>query len=501
MLEIDLRNRFFSKYDGEINDPIINILLDTMEIYQKELQEDMLFSAYTSWNNELSDGFFEVLRRNMFSSFFPGPAYTVVHSRLARFVDAEPLFIDKYHHLSIQDEQGNKVFFSPHKPSWIVPNSSNVAIVKSDNRDLLIGFNIWDIAAIKPDVFLSVFFNNIDPLIIERLKCRISMVSGDFLLQSSKKSIFRTPYPLAPTTILDFFQTPYYNKFIDIPFHYFHKLATQEQKGDIVWLRFEWLAEYSSVLEKNITINAFTVWNLVEKEILLTKPFDKFRYRINNIELEKKETMISGVFDTGYDPQVEYFDRTQVMDPSYPYQFTTHPDQDSDAIIIAINPQTRGNLKVHYYQYQLDDSIINLAAGKTFTLYRGLDETIYSIQSILPTTRNEAFNDKKKIWEYFRSLIASRQRLITKEDFRIAIRTYPAFAMNPHLIDVDNISFNERTGRVRGFITTYTEITIPINASFLLNSQEKKYFEYKIGTYLKERTISGNYLSIVLQEK
>lgn len=501
MLEIDLRNRFFSKYDGEINDPIINILLDTLEEYQKQLQEEMLFSAYTTWNNELSDGFFEVLRRNMFGNFFPGPAYTVVQARLARFVTAEPLFLDKYHHLSIQDEQGNKVFFSPHKPSWILPNSSNVALIETEGNDLLIGFNIWDISAIKPNVRLSVFFNNIHPLVIERLRCRISVVTGDYNLKNNSYSIFRTPFPLATTPNLDFFQTPYYNKFIEIPLQFFHNTTNQKQQGDIVWVRFSGLAEYAGGLEKNITINAFSVWNLIEKEILLTKPYDRFRYRVNGVNFEKKETIISGVYDTGSDPEVEYFDRTLVMDPGYPYQFSSSPDRDSDSIILSVNPIPRGNLKVHYYQYQLDDSIINLSAGKSFTLYRGLDESIYSIQSILPTTRNEALNEKRKIWDYFRSLVSSRHRLITKEDFRTAIRTYPAFAMNPQIVDVENISFQEKTGRVRGFITTYTEISIPVNRQFLLKSPEKKYFEYKLGTYLKDRTISGNYLSVVLTEK
>lgn len=499
MLEIDLRNRFLSKYDGEVNDPILNILLDTIEEYQKELQDELFLSAYTSWNNELSDGFFEILRKNMYGELYPGPAYSVVHSRLAQYKSSEPLFIDTFHHLSTQDEYGNKIFFSPHKPTWIVPNSSNSVVVDTENEDLLLGFNLWDLNSLDSKYYISLFLNNVEPMIIERLKCQIFLTSR-ISPNVDKKSVLRTEFPLVEDTNKIFFQTPFHSRFINIPIDFLKKKFNQQKPGDIVWIKFNSLGEYAELLDKNLIVNAFSIWNMMEKEMVLTKPIDKFKYKLLGMDFSNKETIVTGVFDTGQDPAIEYFNRSKLMNPSFPYQFNTYADRAGDAMILAINPPPKGNVKVKYMQYNLSDETTNIPSGKSFTLYRGLDEDIYSVQSILPTVRNNVVNNKKDIWKYFRNLVASRNRLITREDIRTAIISYPPFAANQENIHYDGIEFNEKTGRVRGFITTYTEIVVPVNLEFLLKSPEKEYFELTLGLYLKEKTINGNYLSVKFVE-
>jgi hypothetical protein len=493
----DLRSQFSSKYKGDIKDPILNILLDTIEAFQNDVQEKLLLSTYTSWSDSISDGMFEVLRRNLFGQMFPGPVFTVAQAALRDVKTAEPVLLEKYHHFSLQDAEGNKNLFTPQKPVWIVPAFTNDVIIDSRDGDLFLELNILpDSIADNENAYLSIYAENVDPLLLERMRCRIAKMSGYSENLMQKSSVLRTPYPATFGIYNDFFQTPYQSRILSIPFSLIKSLSYQQTTNSKISIKFQDLGKYAKSLEKKLTLNAFLLWNMVERETLIPEQSDNFIYELPELRSDTHETLISSVYDIGLDPPVEYINSSYLMDPGYPYQFTTNANKQKDVTQIALTPQPVGDLKVHYYQYDLSDLCANISAGKPFTLYKGLDERIRSLQSIVPTSRFESLNDKKQIWQYFRSLISSRTRWLTKDDLRAAIRSYTPISTNSGMFLFDKIFFDEKVGRVKGFITPYTEIVIPLKDSELMSRIDKPFFERELGLYLKNRTVNGNYLQV-----
>ena len=120
------------------------------------------------------------------------------------------------------------------------------------------------------------------------------------------------------------------------------------------------------------------------------------------------------------------------------------------------------------------------------------------MQSLTPTHRIEAINNKENVWKYFRSLLASRNRWLTKDDLRAAIISYPPFANAGNFVAANNIEFEEKVGRVKGFLTPYTEIKVPISEGELLIEPDKNYFERQLGLYLKDKTVNGNFVRVNL---
>ncbi len=501
---IDLRTRFIENYRGDIKDPILNMLLDTIDVYLNDVQEKLLFSAYSYWNNdkELPDSFFEVLRRNLFGQMFPGPAIAVVQASLRTVKEAEPLLLQPHHPLSVQDREGNKILYSPQNSSWIIPSLANDIKVTSEGGDLELGFTILpDHLNEKEPKNITIFIDSVDTFIIERLRCRIAQLTGYFESSQPALPVLKGSYPSSYTLWNTFFQTPYKHAFLNIPDTVFFRKGLLRNDGDIYWLKLPGLGSYAQELNKKMTMNAFLAWNIIEKETTVFYSDDGYRYHLKEMDYDHKETIINSVKDIGKEPPQEYYNSTSVMDASYPYQYTAAANKPGDEMIIAVTPVPDGDLKIRYYQYDTTDAVINLPAGTPFSLFKGLDERLHNVQSVTITSRNDALADKKVIWDYFRSMVSSRNRCLTKDDIKSAIRTYPPFVTKNGNIDYDAVTFEEKVGRVKGFLTPYTEIAIPVRVAELLKNPDRVYFERELGLYLKSKTVSGNFLQVKFVEQ
>ncbi len=498
MTFIDFKSRFINQYRGDIKDPILTTILQTLEAYQGEVQDQLLLSTYAQRSDQVSDGLFEVLRRHLFGQMFPGPAYVVLQSTLREVKTAQPVLLEQAHYFNVQDKEGAKVLFAPQYPTWIVPANTNDVRIDSYGDDLMLGFNIFtsNLQEIENGE-VSIFTGDIDPLLVERLRCRITQTTGFKVIENSRKSVIRTKYPGNYNIIDDFFLTPYDSRFIKIPFDIFIAASSSKGKDELIWIPFPGLGEFAQDLEKKLTLNSFLAWNMVEMEALAL-PIDQFRYNIPITAHKSKETIITSVTDLGAEPPIEYMHAATVLDPCYPFQYTTSVDIHKDEIVLAFSPPPSGTVKVQYCQYDIGDNCINIASGRSFGLYQGIDESVKSAQSITPTHRIEALNNKEHIWNYFRSLLASRQRWLTKDDLRAAVVGYPAFSQRSDIVKSNNISFEEKVGRVKGFLTPFTEISVPVNDVALLSEPDKSYFEKLLGLYLKSRTVNGNFLRIKL---
>jgi len=498
MTSTDFKSRFVSQYKGDIKDPILTTILQTLEAYQEEVKDQLLLSTYSQRSDQVSDGLFEVLRRHLFGQMFPGPAYVVLQSTLREVKTAQPILLEHFHYFNIQDKEGVKVLFTPQYPVWLVPSNTNDVRIDSYGDDLMLGFNIFisNLAEIENGE-VSIFTGDVDPLLVERLRCRIVQTAGFKINKNKKKSVIRTKYPGNYNIIDDFFLTPYESRFITIPFEVFITAASGKAKDDLIWIPFPGLGEYAQELDKKLTLNSFIAWNMVQMEALAL-PIDQFRYSIPISNHKSKESIITSVMDLGSDPAIEYVHAATVLDPGYPFQFTTSVNIHKDEIVLAFSPPPTGTVKVQYFQYDIGDDCINIASGRSFGLYQGIDERVKSAQSITPTHRLDAMNDKEYIWNYFRSLLASRNRWLTKDDLRAAIVGYPPFASRTDIVQSGNISFEEKVGRVKGFLTPFTEINVPVKTEKLLSEPDKSYFERQIGLYLKNKTVNGNFLRINL---
>lgn len=496
MLSTDLKTRFLNLYKGDIKDPVLYILLDSIEAYQKDQFDKLILSSYSNWSGQISDGMYEVLKRNLLGYMFPGPIFSVSEASLRDVKNSNPLKLESYYPLNLQDSEGNKNLFCVMKPVWIIPSFNNDITVKTKGENLLLGFNVILNDEIEENVFLSIFSKNADPLILERIRCRIT----DTNERKSYQSVFSNFYPNSQNFKNELFQSPYESSIIEIPLQQFLKKSTIDENGTY-WLELTGLAEYSKSIEKNLTINSFVVWNLIEKEYVCLDSLDGSKFVINNLQLNKYETTISKVVDLSTDNLIEFVNSSYTLDPSYPYQFTAFPHPDKDCMILNLIPNVRGSIKVHYYQYDLSDLTINIPAGRPFSLYEGLDENLKNVQTLVPTSRNELLNDKSKIWDYFREQISSRNRILSKDDIKNFILSYPPFAQLKESIINSEIEFEEKIGRLKGFITPYTEIKIPINIKSVFNNIDKPYFEREIGLYLKSKAVVGNFVKVSLIHK
>ncbi len=503
MLSFDMRHRFYEYYQGNLDDPVINIVLDTLDAFQKEVHEKLLLTTYSQWNEGNTDGLFESLRRHLFGQMFPGPAFVIVHATLRNANESQCLKIDKYFPFSVQDSEGNQHLFSPQSPSWIVPSSTNDILVETNGDTLILNLNVFHANIEDTDGEINIYCGGVDPYLIERMRCRIYQMSGYSGAAAEPEMPFRSAYPGMYQIRKDFFQTPYHNKFLKVPFSLIRKIALADGNGPkaTVNLPFSGMARHANDLARKLTMNAFVMWNIIEKENLLRRTADGLTFTLQSLSLNKNRVMINSVQDTGIDPPPEYLDSSAVLDPSYHYQYITESDKDNDSITLRLHPKPKGDIKVYYSIYDLDPKCRNIQAGSAFSFYRGLDDSIRSVHSLTPSGGNESINDKDKIWEYFRSMLSSRTRLLTKEDLRTAIANYPAFASRPDIVDPNQIEFNEKVGRVSGFITPYTEIKVFFGDQDIIdNDGERTFFEREIGLYLKNKTVNGNYLQVRLME-
>lgn len=486
--------RFMSEYKGDIKDPILTMLLDTLDAYLKDVQNQTLLSTYAQRSDQVSDGLFEVLRRHLFGQMFPGPAYTVAQGSLREVTSAPAVLLKHHHYFNLQDQEGNKVLFAPQRPTWIVPSHTNDIRVETSGDNLLLGFNILiDNLPAEPDGAVSVYTGNVDPLLCEQLRCRLPQ-RIDRARDGVREAGMRRRYPGTFDVAGDFFTTPFESRFLFIPFDLLQNAGQKTRGEGVVWLNFPGLASHAQELNQKLTLNAFPMWNFVDQEMLAVQ-IDGFRYRLPITSHASQETLIYAAEDIGVDPPVEYMNAATVADPGYPYQYTTSANIKRDDIILSVSPPPSGDLKLRYYQYDLGEACLNIAAGRSFGLYEGIDERIKSVQSLVPTQRIDVLNDKERVWDYFRSLLASRNRWLTRDDLRAAVGTFPPFSSRRKIIAKEKIRFRESVGRApEGFLTPFTDIVIPVREKELLAEPDKTYFEHELVKYLKSRSVSGNFV-------
>ena len=495
MPSTDIKARFHEAYEGDIRDPILTTLLDTIEAYQEDVQDQLLLTTYAQRSDTVSDGFFEVLRRHLFGQLYPGPAVVILQASLREVATAPPVRFEQHHYFSIQDQEGEKVLFAPQHPTWIVPALTNDVKLQVYGDDIMLGFNVVAKNLRQaPDGFVSVYLGEADPLLVERLRCRLP---GESRPPAPPATVLSVDYPGRYTYLNEFFHSTYENRYLRIPFEVFASLAARRSGDEVIWIPFQGLGPLAPQLEKKLLINTFVGWNIVEGGATGI-PVDAFRQRMQITDHRNRETIIVTVSDRGTDPPTEYVHAATVMDPGYPFQYTTSSDIHRDEIILALSPPTTGEVKIRYYQYDVGDLCINIASGRSYALHQGIDERVKSVQSLTPTHRLNALSDKVMIWNYFRSMLASRHRWLTRDDLRAAVKTFPAFSGNSSLVKTEKIAFEEKVGRVRGFLTPFTEILVPVRDRALLAEPDRSHFERELGLYIKQKTVSGNFVRVKL---
>jgi hypothetical protein len=491
--------RFMSEYKGDIKDPILTILLDTLDAYFKDVQSQALLSTYAQRSDQVSDGLFEVLRRHLFGQMFPGPTYAVAQATLREVASARPLQLEQSHYLSLQGQEGNRILFAPQQSTWIVPAHTNDVRIEVFGDDLSLGFNIVpESLHAHPDAVVSVFTGDVDPLLVERLRCRLPQPVDHGTKGLSKHAPIRERYPGLFNTTAEFFHTPFHSRFLNIPFDVLQNAGRSARGDEVIWIPFQGLGPFAGELGQRLTLNAFPVWNLVERGMLGVQ-VDSFRYRLPIASHETQETIIVGLEDVGVDPPIEYVDAATTVDPGYPFQYTTSANIKRDEILLALSPPPTGDVRIQYLQYELDDSILNIAAGRSFGFHQGIDERVKSVQSLTPTQRIDALNDKERIWDYFRSLLASRNRWVSRDDLRTGVAMFPPFSSRRKVILKEKIRFHEKVGRSpQGFLTPFTEIVVPVRERAILDEPDRTYFQHELGLYLKSKTVNGNFVRVKL---
>jgi len=499
MLSFNMRRRFFEKYKGDIQDPILKTILDTIDAYNNDLQNDLLLTANDVLDDEISDSFYEIFSKHFFGQLYPGPIYTVAQAKLMDVKSSNPFLIEKNHHFSMQDINGNKIYFSPIQESWIVPAFTNDIGVSIYGDDLILIINILKENLID-NGYASIYFDTNDILLLERFKYAIFKLTNFYEPFYQFKSSFSDTFPLVSEFKTDFFQTPYLSRFIKIPFKYFKNISNESTSNSLN-LKIEGFAKYSRAFEKKLTLNSIPLWNIIKKEQILNSINDKNLFFLNDTNNSQYTTIITKVSEIFNNEEKEYFSQKEIINPLFPFQYSHIYNNERNGILLSLNPQPVGNIKVEYLQFDKTNNSDELSKGRSLTLYMGLDEIISNMQTIINSTRNNLIKSKKEIWNYFTNMLASRNRLLTKEDIKSGIISYPLFSGNKNIVDYSKIKFEEKVGRIKGSIGTFTEITIPVSVPELLISPEKDFFEREIGLYLKNRTVTGHFLRVKLVDK
>jgi hypothetical protein len=409
------------------------------------------------------------------------------------------LQVEQSHYVSLQDQDGNRILFAPQQATWIVPAHTNDVRLEVFGDDLSLGFSmVVESLQAQPDAVASVFTGNVDPLLVERLRCRLPQPIDRGTTGTSQHAVIRERYPGIFNTTAEFFHTPFQSRFLNVPFDLLQSAGRSARGDEVVWIPFQGLAPFANELNQKLTLNAFPVWNLVEREMLAVQ-VDTFRYRLPIASHETQETIIVSLEDVGTDPPCEYIDAAATADPGYPFQYTTAANIRRDEIVLALSPSPTGDVKVRYLQYDLGESCLNIAAGRSFGFYQGIDERVKSVQSLTPTQRIDVLNDKERVWDYFRSLLASRNRWVSRDDLRTGVTMFPPFSSHRKIVLKEKIRFEEKVGRApKGFLTPFTQITVPVRERAILEEPDRTYFERELGLYLKSKTVNGNFVRVKL---
>ena len=490
----DIRMRFVSEYRGDIKDPVLTTLLQAIDSYQSDVQNELLLSVYAQRSDQISDGLFEVLRRHLFGQMFPGPVYAVAHASLRDVETVSPVVLEQHHYLSLQDSEGNRVLFAPQEPVWIVPSFTNDVQVQAAGDDLMLGFSV-PVQSLhdSPEGRARIHASGVDPLLLERLRCRVPQSEG--AEDPPVRSPLRPQYPGGFTIADDFFHTPYASTFLDIPFPLLESAAVRD---GVAWLPFPGLGGFGAELDRRLMLNSFVVWNMVHGEMLAIQ-LEGTRYRVPVSGPGNQETILVMVEDLGSDPAIEYANAASVTDPGYPYQYSASVDPSREDISLTLSPAPGGEVKVQYYQYETGDYCANIAEGRSFGLYKGVDERVKTVQLLNATHRLEVLGDKQRIWEYFRSMLVSRNRWLTRDDLRAAVSAFPSFGGRRNVVVREKIGFRELVGRApKGYLTPYTEVTVPVRERSLLQDPDRAHFERRLESYIRKRSVNGSFVRVVL---
>jgi hypothetical protein len=496
-MPVSLSKRFAQKYQGDVKDPILRSLLESIGGYQEDLQHELLLSAYSTRADVIPDGMFEVLKRHLFGQMFPGPAYVVAAADLREPATAEPVQVREYHYFGMQDSEGDKILFAPLHDALVIPSFSNDVMVDSDGSDLRLQFNIpsgW--LSRDPHGYVSVFCHEVRPIVVERMRGRIERQWPRDSEDTEANAGVRQAYPAVFNVLRPRFTTPYESRLLRVPIGALAN-GTRNESDATTSVILEGLGQLERQLTGKLTLNTFLLWNVMQGESMAER-VDAFRYRVVIANHQTRSTEVVKVQDTGHDPVVEYVSAYSVMDPGYPFQYTTSCDPERGDIYLTVSPPATERVMVRYCQYELQNSCVGLAAGSPLHHHEGVSEQIKTVQSLTPTQRLDVFDDKEMVWDYFRSLLASRNRWLTRNDLRNAVGTFPPFSDTSDSIRKQEITFEERVGRVRGFLTPYTEITIPVDEPDILADPDRSHFERQIGLYLKSRTVHGTFVRVRL---
>jgi hypothetical protein len=491
----DIRMRFVSEYRGDIKDPVLTTLLQAIDSYQSDVQNELLLSVYAQRSDQISDGLFEVLRRHLFGQMFPGPVYAVAQASLRDADTTAAVMLEQHHYLSLQDSEGNRVLFAPQEPVWIVPSFTNDVQVQTVGDDLMLGLsvpvqNLRD----SPGGRARIHASGVDPFLLERLRCRLPQSGDGQEDPAPTRSVLRPQYPGVFTVADEFFHTPYAATFIDLSFPLLENAAVRD---GVAWLPFPGLGGFGAELDRRLTLNSFVVWNMVHGEMLAIQS-EGNRYRVPVSGPGTQETILVMVEDLGSDPAIEYANAASVADPRYPYQYSASVDPSREDIYLTLSPPPGGEVKVQYYQYETGEYCANIAEGRSFGLYRGVDERVKTVQLLNATHRLEVLSDKQRIWETFRSMLVSRNRWLTRDDLRAAVSAFPAFAGRRNVVVREKIGFRELVGRApKGYLTPYTEVLVPVREKSLLQDPERAHFQRRLESYITRRSVNGSFVRVV----
>lgn len=485
----DLKARFDELYEQEVHDPVLTALLRSLEGYQEDLQTDLLLSVYPRRHDEIGDAYAEVLARHLFGQMFPGPVFAVAYASLKD--QAPPQRLERHHYFSMQDPGGNPLLFAPQHPCWLVPGKKDVVVDSAGDR-LRFVFDA-DVRQMEGagGRYACAYIHDADPLLIERLRCRLAEQAPELEDTAAPPTVLRERYPGRYDAVDEFFSTPYAERFLKIPFALLKNAP--KKAGEGVWLEFQGLGGYAGELRRRVTLNAFVAWNMYH-EVYTPLPDDRGSYAFSLQGSGPWQTIVTHVEDRGPEPPVVYEDASVVLDPGYPYQYTASVDVARAEVRLAFSPPPQGSVSVRVHRYHLGPSSVGMPAGTALQYHRGLPEQVRTASTLVPTHRLEALSDRNRLWAVFRSLLASRNRWLTRDDLRAAVLSFPAFAGGGSPVRREGITFEEKVGRVRGFLTPFTEITIPVTDRSLLGQPDLGYFQRRVGKYIKSRTVNGNFV-------
>ncbi|TAK64518.1 MAG: hypothetical protein EPO24_03235 [Bacteroidetes bacterium] len=514
MTFVELRDLFEEEYAGEIRDPVLDSILHAVHAYQDDIQNRLLLSVYARHTTGISDAFFEILCRHLFGQMFPGPAYIVLHGMLRD--GTGPIKLEQGMYFDVQGRAPNgderQVSFAPMQSTWLIPSyKDNDIAVEPSGNDLLLGFPLQTKhLGGSQETAISVFIDSDNLFLIERLRCRLYELGSRIDEEKKDVNPLLDEQPTRLRIAKDFFVTPFEARTLRIPVHLFRNAISGKGGNEVIQLRFQGLGDFAPELDQKIKMNSFLAWNMVEHEDWIfgnkESTGGSFRFSIRNGSLKTHTTIVKSVVNEEGGEQRRYLDASSALDPLFPFQYTSTVDSDNDAILLSLSPVPHGEVKLSYFMYDTSPVATGIPQGKPFTMGQGIEKGIRTIQSLSEAQRVNVSTNKEAVWEYFRSMIASRGRWLTKDDLRGGIAAYPPFASLRSAINFDDIRFRESVGRIPyrdsnnqlqfGFLTPYTDIEIPVREQALLNNPDKDYFRKRLTGYLKQRTIQGNFLQV-----